>query len=66
MSEFNCFQIAAKMLDIRVDELPYEVTHKLSSMEELIHKIKPGGSLCSTQVISSIVYDYLKEKNDLK
>ena len=48
-----CITTAKEMLDI--DKLPTTLCAKLLKVEKMIHKVKPGGSLGSTQTIATII-----------
>jgi len=58
----SCYDIAAKMLGVPVQELPITLKLRLEKIQELIRIIKPNGSLNSTQVIASVVEEYLRDE----
>jgi hypothetical protein len=51
-----CITYAKQMLE--VESLPTELYAKLIRAEKLIQKVRPGGCLGSTQVISAIILDW--------
>ena len=61
MTSQVAIDIACDMLFCREGELDLELVRRIESVHELVTRVKPGSNLCGTQVIATIVEDYLRE-----
>jgi len=61
-AEQDVRQIAAKMLDIAIEDVPSELINRLCRTAAFIHKVRPAGDLRSTQVIASMVEQWVRDE----
>lgn len=54
----------SQMLDIPLSEVPHDILERCHRTHRLVQKAKPGGALRSTQVIATIVEQWLRERDE--
>ena len=60
----NCYEMAKKMLGLEAEQdLPTELESRLSTVEVMIHTVKPYSDLGSSQVVACMVEQWLREQS---